>query len=565
MTKTKIENLKINSLPNLCGVYIFKLNNEILYIGKAKNIKKRVSQYFNGSINSYKTPLLISKVNNIDYIVCSNEKEALLLEQELIKKNKPYYNVLLLDDKKYPYIVVELKSNKLEFKTKFFYKHSNNSYYYGPLPPNYGYKVIKNFLIRECLYENGLPIQSNDFNFWKTKFEYAKKILSSSNNKDIINKIKKQMLIASENEQYELATEFRNVIQYLSNKFENQSITFNIDKDFDVIVFKEHDDLLFVVIHYFKNGSFFMQEDYVLEIKIDLYQTVIDFLNYFYSNRNQPDFMITNIQIEANDLIFKNKIILPKQGKYSRAIDNALKNIEANYKTKILEHKNKINSIEEINDFFKKIINKDIKDFIMIDNSNENNKNVVSVIIYYKNYLPHFNNYRKYILKNQFSRNSDVEYIKLGLEKYFSNNEEIPDLVIVDGAKQQLNEAKKLLKKINLDLPVVGLVKNDKHQTDYLLNPKGEKVLINNKNVFNFFSKIQEEVDSYAKRFYNKNKINSSLENVLFSIKGIGEKTEQKLLNHFKTYSNIYNASEQELEKVISKTLAKKIIEKFQK
>ena len=134
------------------------------------------------------------------------------------------------------------------------------------------------------------------------------------------------MLIASENEQYELATEFRNVIQYLSNKFENQSITFNIDKDFDVIVFKEHDDLLFVVIHYFKNGSFFMQEDYVLEIKIDLYQTVVDFLNYFYSNRNQPDFMITNIEIEANDLIFKNKIILPKQGKYSRAIDNALKN-----------------------------------------------------------------------------------------------------------------------------------------------------------------------------------------------------------------------------------------------
>ncbi|MBR3571419.1 MAG: hypothetical protein IKL15_01995, partial [Mycoplasmataceae bacterium] len=375
----------------------------------------------------------------------------------------------------------------------------------------------------------------------------------------------KQMLIASENEQYELATEFRNVIQYLSNKFENQSITFNIDKDFDVIVFKEHNDLLFVVIHYFKNGSFFMQEDYVLEIKIDLYQTVVDFLNYFYSNRNQPDFMITNIEIEANDLIFKNKIILPKQGKYSRAIDNALKNIEANYKTKILEHKNKINSIEEINDFFKKNINKDIKDFIMIDNSNEANKNVVSVIIYYKNYLPHFNNYRKYILKNQVSRNSDVEYIKLGLEKYFSNNEEIPDLVIVDGAKQQLNEAKKLLKKINLDLPVVGLVKNDKHQTDYLLNPKGEKVLINNKNVFNFFSKIQEEVDSYAKRFYNKNKINSSLENVLFSIKGIGEKTEQKLLNHFKTYSNIYNASEQELEKVISKTLAKKIIEKFQK
>lgn len=373
------------------------------------------------------------------------------------------------------------------------------------------------------------------------------------------------MLIASENEQYELATEFRNIIQYLSNKFENQSITFNIDKDFDVIVFKKYNDLLFIVIHYFKNGSFFMQEDYVLEIKIDFYQTAVNFLNYFYSNRNQPDFMITNIELEYNDLIFKNKIILPKQGKYSRAIDNAIKNIEVNYKTKILEHKNKINSIEEVKKFLNEILNKDIKDFIMIDNSNEANRNVVSVVIYYKNYLPHFTNYRKYILKNNVLRNSDVEYVKLGLEKYFHNNEEVPDLIIVDGGKQQLNEAKKILNKLNLNLLVIGLVKNNKHQTDYLLDPNGEKILIKNKNIFNFFSKIQEEVDLYAKRFYNKNKINSSLENFLFSIKGIGEKTEQKLLHHFKTYSNIYNASKEELEKVISKTLAKKIIEKLQK
>lgn len=158
-------NIDISNIPNKMGVYLFKENDEILYVGKAKNIKKRIQQYFRGSKNSYKTPHLIEKANDIEYIICSNEKESLLLEQELIKKYHPYFNILLLDDKKYPYIVIELKPNKIEFKTKFFYKKEINSYYYGPLPPNYGYKTIKNFLIRECLYKNGLPIQSNDSNF----------------------------------------------------------------------------------------------------------------------------------------------------------------------------------------------------------------------------------------------------------------------------------------------------------------------------------------------------------------------------------------------------------------
>lgn len=552
-----------NTTTSKGGVYWFKDKKEnILYIGKAKNIKKRINQYLNGSINSYKTPILLKKAESFDYQVCANEKEALILEQELIKKHKPYYNVLFLDDKKYPYIVIELKSNTIEFKTRFFYKQQKNTFYFGPLPPNYGYKTIKNFLIRECLYENGLLIpKKNDPEFWKEKFDHAKKILSSSN-RDIINRLKQQMIFASENEQYELAKDFRDVIQSLTTN-QQQSIVFESDKDFDVIAIKEEQNNLMVNVHNFKNGTFFMQEEFVFEIYIDIYETIRNFINSFYSMRNAPDFIITNYKIDQDDLLVDKKIVVPKKGKYFKSLQNALNNIEINKQVKLLSHQKKSEINLKVKNFLSSLTNNEINDFLMIDNSNENNEDVVSVIIYYKNYLPHYLNYRKYHLKT-INQKSDIEYIKQGLTLYFENQEEVPDLIIVDGSKQQLNVAKDVVKKFNLNLSVIGLVKDKNHQTDSLL-ANNQKIKIKDKTIFTFFSKIQYEVDRFAKNFHSKKKITSSLEGFLNSIKGIGEKTEKKLLNHFKTYTNIYNASEEELSKIVSKTIASKIKKNLKK
>lgn len=554
----------LNTTTTQGGVYWFKDKNEnILYFGKAKNIKKRIAQYLNGSINSYKTPILMEKAESFDYQVCRNEKEALILEQELIKKHKPYYNVLFLDDKKYPYIVIELKQNNLEFKTRFYYKNQKNTFYFGPLPPNYGYKTIKDFLIRECLYENGLLIpKKNDPLFWKEKFNYAKRILSSSN-QDIINRLRHQMVIASENEQYELAKDFRDVINSLSTN-QQQSIIFETDKDFDVLAFKEEENNLMINIHNFKNGAFFMQEEFIFEIYIDVYESVRNFINSFYLMRNNPDFIVTNFDIKSEDLIMNKKIIIPKKGKYFQSLQNALNNIEINKQAKLLNQQNKNNITLKIKEFFYSILNREINTFIMIDNSNENNEDIVSVIIYYKNYLPHYPNYRKYELKI-VDQKSDVDYMKKGLSLYFENKEEIPDLIIVDGSKQQLNAAKAIIKKFNLNIDVVGLVKNKNHQTDAFLTPYSKKIKINDLAIFNFFSKIQYEVDRFAKNYHNKKKISSSLEGFLNTIKGIGEKTEQKLLQHFKTYNNIYNASEEELSKIVSKTIASKIKKNLKK
>ncbi len=556
-------NIDRKTLSTNCGVYWFKDSNDIiLYIGKAKNIKKRIEQYFNGTQNSYKTPILLEKASKLEYQICKNEKEALILEQELIKKNKPYYNILFLDDKKYPYIVIELKNNKLEFKTRFIYKNIPNTFYFGPLPPNYGYKIIKNFLIHECLYENGLPIQNNSRLFWKEKFDYAKKILSSSN-REIINKLKNQMLYYSNNEQYELAKECYEVIHFLSNN-QNQSITFEENQNFDVLYFHQEEKYLMIMIHYFKNGSFFMQEETILEIKLNLEQTIIEFINQFYLVRNIPDFIVTNFHLNAEDLIINKKIIIPQKGKYYQALENAKNNIDINKKLKLTSYISKSKIIDKVKQFLFDILNLTINDFIMIDNSSENNQDIVSVIIYYKNFLPHYQNYRKYKI-NDVKRKSDVEFIKQGLTKYFSSNEEIPNLIIVDGAIQQLNEAQKVLESLKIKLPIIGLVKDQYHKTNYIVDKNKNKILINDRDVYNFFSKIQIEVDAYAKSFHSKRKLDSSLEGFLTTIKGIGNKTEERLLNHFKNYNNIYNASKEELLKVVSENIATKIMKKLGK
>lgn len=556
-------NIDRKTLSTNCGVYWFKDSNDIiLYIGKAKNIKKRIEQYFNGTQNSYKTPILLEKATKLEYQICKNEKEALILEQELIKKNKPYYNILFLDDKKYPYIVIELKNNKLEFKTRFIYKNIPNTFYFGPLPPNYGYKIIKNFLIHECLYENGLPIQNNSRLFWKEKFDYAKKILSSSN-REIINKLKNQMLYYSNNEQYELAKECYEVIHFLSNN-QNQSITFEENQNFDVLYFHQEEKYLMIMIHYFKNGSFFMQEETILEIKLNLEQTIIEFINQFYLVRNIPDFIVTNFHLNAEELIINKKIIIPQKGKYYQALENAKYNIDINKKIKLTSYISKSKIIDKVKKFLFDILNLTINDFVMIDNSSENNQDIVSVIIYYKNFLPHYQNYRKYKI-NDVKRKSDVEFIKQGLTKYFSSNEEIPNLIIVDGAIQQLSEAQKVLESLKIKLPIIGLVKDQYHKTNYIVDKNKNKILINDKDVYNFFSKIQIEVDAYAKSFHSKRKLDSSLEGFLTTIKGIGNKTEERLLNHFKNYNNIYNASKEELLKVVSENIATKIMKKLGK
>lgn len=560
--------INLEEIPKAAGVYFWKdQKGSILYIGKAKNIYKRINEYLDGALNSYKTKKMMSKAASLDFIVTKNEKEALLLEQELIKKYHPYYNILLLDDKKYPFIVVSLKNHKLEITTRFYYKQTKNSFYYGPLPTGYGSKVLKNFLIRECLFKDGLPIENNSIGFWKEQFNYAKLILSSSN-QFIIKKLKHQLNWAIENEQFEIAKEIHETLTYLDKKNQvKQAIDFGNSENFDVIVFDVVQEYLLIVIHHFVNGIFNLQEEFIIEIKTGLIdETMIEFINQFYQIRNQVKKIITNQNLEQWKISTSLNLVRPQKGKYFQALNNALDNLKLNQDLKINTYKNQVEKITKAKIFLDQICNQDIKNFLMVDNSNFANNDIVSVFIYYKNFQPFYGNYRKYFLKTKLKNKSDVSYMEQGLRKYFKQDPDFfndLDLLIVDGGVAQINTAKQVLKELNLNLPIVGLVKNDQHKTDHLLTSDKKKYYFNDLDVYNFFSKLQIEVDEFAKNYHREKRLQNSLSRTLVSIDGIGLKTETRLLNHFKTYTNIFNATEAELKKIVSEKIALKIIEKL--
>ena len=556
--------LDLKTLPTAPGVYFWK-NQEakIIYVGKAKNIQKRIQEYLDGAQNSYKTSTMLTKAYGLDFIVCANEKEALLLEQELIKNHQPQYNILLLDDKKYPFIVVQLSKNKLEIKLRFYYKEQKNSFYYGPLPTGYGAKVLKDFLIRECLFANGLPITSTDVQFWTKQFQHAKAILSSSN-QQVLQRLKRQMHEAAAQEQFEIAREIRDTINYLSQDLnQKQAINFKKSEHFDVVAFWIYQDYLLIIVHHFLNGVFSLQEEFVIEIKTDFINEICaQFLNQFYKIRNVVKTIITNIQFNNEQFWFKSHLINPQKGAFFQALTNALENAKLNPEIKVLQLQNKLTKLSHAKEFLEQLCHKPITDFLMIDNSNIQNTNVVSVLIYYKNFQPFYSHYRKYHLPTLNDRKADVEYIKQGLSKYFAQEKQTaqPDLILVDGGIAQVLEAQKVLKNLALTIPVLGLVKNEAHQTDHIIDGQLQKHAISDPHTYTFLAKVQQEVDQFAKNFYRKTSLQNSLEGFLQTISGIGPKLEIKLLQHFKTYANIFNASEAELCQIVPQKIAQKII-----
>ncbi|MGL5732957.1 MAG: excinuclease ABC subunit UvrC [Metamycoplasmataceae bacterium] len=552
--------MDLNNVPELAGVYLWKdINKNIIYVGKAKNLKKRMTQYFNGTINSFKTTKMVELIRDFEFIICNNENEALLLERNLISKYKPFYNISLMDDRKYPYINIHLDKTGLSISIKFIVSNENkNNLYYGPYINNGSSKIMLNFLRSECLYEKGLPVKKANIEFWNKKFLLAKKILSKNNN-DLIADLSNKMNYAAEHEQYERAGEYKDVIKFIKMHRQVQVVEFKDNKNLDVLVGIIQENFFIFCIQFYRNGLLINSDIQTLEIKIDTTETIRQFVNQFYKNKQLPKKIITNLELQSSSFFFDTEIVIPQKGKYFAILNSAIKNAEVNSNIKIMEYENRQKIIAEGLKFLSNAAKtSDLNHIIMIDNSNFKNTNAVSAIISYRNGMPQKGEYRKFsIISN--SRRSDVEYIKQGLTRYFDQETTIPNLIIVDGGIQQLNEAKNILKTLKINVPVIGLVKNEKHKTDFIILENGIKKNID-ESAYLFLSGMQEEVDRFAKSFYRNKSSKNSLEGNLIKIDGVGPKTELRILNYFKTYNNIYNASQEELEKVVSTNIAKNII-----
>ncbi|MGL5643724.1 MAG: GIY-YIG nuclease family protein, partial [Metamycoplasmataceae bacterium] len=331
--------MNLNNVPELPGVYLWKdINKNIIYVGKAKNLKKRMTQYFNGTINSFKTKKMVELITDFDFIICNNENEALLLERNLISKYKPFYNISLMDDRKYPYINISIDKTGLSISVKFIVNNENkNNLYYGPYINNGGSKIMLNFLRSECLYEKGLPVRKAGPEFWNKKFLLAKKILSKNNN-DLISDLTQKMNYAADSEQYERASEYKDVIHFIKINKQVQVVEFKDNKNIDVLVGIIKENFLIFCIQFYRNGLLINSDIQTLEIKIDTTETIRQFVNQFYKNKQLPKKIITNLELESSSFFFDTEIVIPKKGNYFAILNSALKNAEVNSNIKIMEY-----------------------------------------------------------------------------------------------------------------------------------------------------------------------------------------------------------------------------------
>lgn len=557
---------KMSNLPKSPGIYLWKDSlNRVIYVGKAINLHRRMHDYFEGAVNSYKTHALVQKICDFEIFLVRNNKEALLLEKQFIEKFNPEYNILLLDDKRYPYIKIQKLTKSIDISIeRKIYKRGNDVIYFGPFSSGGATEILK-LLQREAHYENGLKIINSDPKFWEGKFEKIKSLIKF--NKDYLSQLKTKMLNAAENMQFEIALDIKKSLIFLEKLVQDQVIELNKYQNVDVFAAKSNSNNIFITVLYYRHGNLIGKDDMTIPIQIDFNETINNFFRVFYKNKIKPDQIIISEQIgQALMLdVMDYNFVIPQKGSYSKILSIAQINLN-NY---FQQNQHKSDSIEQKNYEILKQLSKYTNgmicsNIIAFDNSTLSNENPVGVAVAYTNAMKNKYYYRKFNHSEINSREADVEYMKLTTEKYFKNIDEnlLPDLIIADGGKAQINEIHKVLKKLNFNINIIGLVKNDKHKTSKIIDVNGNVQNIEPPSLKNFLTQVQIEVDRFAKEHFWKRKKIFSLESKLQRIKGIGEKYEQKLIEHFKTYSNIYNASIEELERVLPKKLALKIYNK---
>lgn len=550
---------RLKNIPQSPGVYFWKdVLGNIIYVGKAINLQKRMQQYFKGSVNSYKTEIMVKKIADFEVHFANNEKDALLMEQTYIKQIRPAYNILLMDDKVYPYLKIQLMSDRIKYST--IYKHVNqdkNTIVIGPFVPAHGIKKLREILENQTLYQNGLLIKNSDSDFWQKKFNFVEKMLNNVENyKKILNE---KIAHETTNYNYESASQIDRVIQVL-NTFSNEQLALiKKYKSIDVFVFKAIGKTLHIFSLFYRNGLQIGQLFDSAYFELSVEDAILQFLKNHYVKHVVPQFVV--LPYEYNNIELKGlKFIFPQKAELKKIIDYAFKSLESHIHLQQSSKKQIKDNLIELSN----ILNlKRVYNFIILDISHSNqNEKIGAVNFYLKG--QEYRAFNRYF--NLVSASSAENYLMSELaEKYlktFVLKDIYLDVIFVDGGIIQVNAVKSVLKKFKLNLPVIGLVKNNKHMTENIYYNQ-RKIEINNENLLNYFRQIQERVDAKAKYKFNKKHRSNIFVEPLMELPNIGYKKVNALLKVFKSYENISKANLTELEKVLGKKDSKTIYEYY--
>ena len=581
---------KLALLPDNPGCYLMKdETGTIIYVGKAKILKNRVKSYFRGE-KFGKTKLLVQNIADFEYIVTGSEKEALLLEINLIKKYDPKYNIIFRDDKQYPYIMLtydkypELSIIRPNKRTK-----RKNVKLFGPYPNSFAAKRIvqilnrmyplkkcKNFKDDLCLYYHiGECLGYCKLNIDKEIMDNMVMEITSflnGNYHDILNRLEKEMYDASNKLNFEKAKDIKEVMEYIKVILEKQKIDFNDNVNRDIFNYYVYKDYISIQVLHSRNGNLVERDSYIYELNEEENDVMNNFIISFYEqdDRFKPREIFVPEGLD-NDLlseVLNVHVITPIKGDKRKLLDMAKENAKIKVEDKITLIKNDYNRTVHACEELSKKIGFEVHRIESFDNSHLFGNFRVSGMVVFVDGRKSTKDYRKYKIISDVKDDYHMmqEVIERRYSRVINDNLKAPDLILVDGGIIQINATKEVLDNLALDIPVFGMQKNDKHRITHLVSPDGEFIEVEkNSDLFHFLETISEEVHRFAISYHKEIRSKGTFSSKLDEIPGIGKQRKKELLKRFGTLKGILDASDEELEKIVPKNIIPILKEYLQK
>ncbi|MCO0831788.1 excinuclease ABC subunit UvrC [Fructobacillus sp. W13] len=565
---------KLSLLPSEPGSYQMKdYQGKIIYVGKAKNLKNRVRSYFKQD-HEGKTAELVSNIVDFDFIVTNSDKEAFLLENELIKKYKPYYNIRLKYGTGYPYIkITQERDPRLALVSEV---KKDGAFYFGPYPNVYAAQetihfLEKNYPLRRCKGRQGRPclyysmgqclgacFKTVPKEEYDVQVEKIKRFLSGDT-KVVKRRLQEEMGQAAENMEFERAADLRDQLKYIDETVESQRVLSKDSTPRDLFNYYLDKGWMTVSVFFLRQARLIRQFKETFAVVSDGVDELTTFIQQFYLQKNiqkpkevlVPDVIDTDLLSEALDLPVRTPVRGEKKDLLDLSEKNARITLEEKFRLMELNEQKTTQAMKEITDALGISMGHRIEAF---DHSHTQGDEIVSAMVVFEDGRPNKDLYRKYKIRtvthaDEWAETQEV--IRRRYSRLLKEHDDMPDLILMDGGLAQLHAAKEVLEdELGLDIPVAAMVKNDKHKTADLISSKTEEIVPLDHRSQGFFllQRIQDEVHRFVITFHRKSRSKKSLASRLDAISGVGPKTRQKLLTNFGSLSKIEAASPEELK-----------------
>ncbi|MBE6141826.1 MAG: excinuclease ABC subunit C [Erysipelotrichaceae bacterium] len=573
----------IDNLKHKPGVYLmYDKDNTIIYVGKAKDLQKRVSQYFLRP-HEGKVQAMVSHVDHFETIQMNNEKEAFLLEMNLIHEHLPRYNILLKDDSHYPYIALKKKGDPTLMIKR---NNKDKAYtYFGPFPNSgaafsmidllnkiFPIRKCKNIPMTSCLYYHlgqclAPCINKIDEETYDNLRSEISNFLSGDNSKQY-NEIKVKMMKASEEMNYELAKEYHDILKAIEHINTSQTVESKDKTNRDIFGYSSREGYIALAMILFRNGLLLGKEVWVVESFGNNEEQVGELISQYYSTHPLPTEIIVNSNIITDNLrdILDTNVVSVTRGKLNdlilTCIDNANNALDQYFLSARVDT-DKLALLEELG----RIINIPTPYHIeLFDNSHIQGSSPVGAMVAFINGEPAKKLYRKFNIEHEESRD-DIASMKEVTFRHYKRlkeeNKKLPDLILVDGGLIQIEAAKDSLDKLGLNINLYGLYKNDRHQTSGLMDVSGNTYPIENKNLFFLLTRMQDEIHRFAITFHREKRNKKMTASILDDIKGLGSRRAQMIRKAYPDIVELKNASINELAQIIPLEVAEALYNKL--